>query len=225
MKRNVSLEEISDGRLYELNDMVRADCNGCAGCSACCRGVGNSIVLDPRDVFRLLSKLGGTFEDLMKDKIELHVEEGVILPNLKMVGASESCSFLNEEGRCAIHAIRPDICRLFPLGRYYVNQDYKYILQIHECAKANKSKVKVKKWIDTPELDKHRQFVLDWHFHVKAVQNYLNENQNDAKARAINMFLLQNFYTKPYDKQADFYLQFKERLAASDVFLTENGIN
>ena len=26
MRREVSLEEISDGRLYELNDMVKADC-------------------------------------------------------------------------------------------------------------------------------------------------------------------------------------------------------
>ena len=26
MKRNVTLEEISDGNLYEANDMVKADC-------------------------------------------------------------------------------------------------------------------------------------------------------------------------------------------------------
>ena len=31
MRREVSLEEISDGRLYELNDMVKADCQDCAG--------------------------------------------------------------------------------------------------------------------------------------------------------------------------------------------------
>ena len=29
MRREVSLEEISDGRLYELNDMVKADCQDC----------------------------------------------------------------------------------------------------------------------------------------------------------------------------------------------------
>ena len=34
MLRNCSLDEISDGRLYEANDMVKADCRGCEGCSA-----------------------------------------------------------------------------------------------------------------------------------------------------------------------------------------------
>lgn len=40
MRREVTLEEISDGRLYEANDMVKADCQGCSGCCECCRGMG-----------------------------------------------------------------------------------------------------------------------------------------------------------------------------------------
>ena len=47
MKRQVSLEEISDGRLYSKNDMVKAGCGGCKGCSDCCSGMGNSVILDP----------------------------------------------------------------------------------------------------------------------------------------------------------------------------------
>ena len=39
MKRNVTLEEISDGNLYEANDMVKADCQDCKGCSDCCQGM------------------------------------------------------------------------------------------------------------------------------------------------------------------------------------------
>ena len=31
MKRNVELSEISDGRLYTANDMVKADCFDCQG--------------------------------------------------------------------------------------------------------------------------------------------------------------------------------------------------
>lgn len=44
MERNVSMDEISDGRLYGLNDMVKADCRDCEGCSACCRGMGLSLI-------------------------------------------------------------------------------------------------------------------------------------------------------------------------------------
>ena len=46
MKRYVSLEEISDGRLYGGNDMVKADCHGCKGCHKCCTGMGNSVILE-----------------------------------------------------------------------------------------------------------------------------------------------------------------------------------
>ena len=135
MERQVDLKEISDGKLYGLEDMVRADCAGCAGCSACCRGMGNSVVLDPFDVYRLVNGTGIRFEGLLQNHLELNVVDGVILPNLKMAGASEACAFLSEEGRCTVHAHRPGICRIFPLGRYYENHDFKYFLQKDECVK------------------------------------------------------------------------------------------
>ena len=53
MKRKVDLNEISDGRLYSSGDMVKVDCHDCEGCSACCQGMGNSILLDPMDLWRL----------------------------------------------------------------------------------------------------------------------------------------------------------------------------
>ena len=65
MRRNVSLEEISDGKLYGLNDMVKADCQDCKGCCDCCTGMGDSVILDPLDVHRLSVNLGKTPEKLM----------------------------------------------------------------------------------------------------------------------------------------------------------------
>lgn len=84
MKRYVDMREISDGRLYGLNDMVKADCRDCEGCSACCKGMGNSIVLDPYDMYRLSAGLGILPEVLLAEKLELTVVEGLILPNLRM---------------------------------------------------------------------------------------------------------------------------------------------
>ena len=53
MRREVTLEEISDGRLYEANDMVKADCQDCKGCFDCCTVMGDSFVLDPLEVWWL----------------------------------------------------------------------------------------------------------------------------------------------------------------------------
>ena len=84
MKREVDINEISDGNLYGPNDMVKADCGDCKGCSACCHDMGDSIVLDPYDVYRLTTALQLSFEALLNDKIELNVFDGINLPQLKM---------------------------------------------------------------------------------------------------------------------------------------------
>lgn len=211
MERNISLDEISDGKLYTLNDMVKVGCNDCKGCSACCQGMGKSIILDPLDIYRLVAERNNTFEELLIDKIELNIVDGIIMPNLKMTGLSEKCAFLNEDGRCSIHTYRPGICRLFPLGRYYEEQSYKYFLQIHEC-KQRKIKIKVRKWIDTPDIRTNKQFVIDWHFFFKDLQEIIKTIQDDKMIKDINMYLLKTFYITPYDKNIDFYSQFHLRL-------------
>lgn len=211
MKRNVSLEEISDGRLYTANDMVKADCGDCAGCSACCHGMGESIILDPYDIYRLTTNLEMSFETLLSRYIELNVVDGIILPNLKMAGAQEACGFLDENGRCSIHAHRPGICRLFPLGRYYENGSFQYFLQTYECKKENRTKVKVKKWIDTPNLKQYEWFVNDWHEFLMKLEKRAMDTE-EAAAKQISMFLLQNFYVNPYDRAKDFYPQYEERM-------------
>ena len=200
MKRNVSLEEISDGRLYTSNDMVKADCGDCQGCSACCHGMGESIVLDPLDIYRLTTNLEMSFEALMNRYIELNVVDGIILPNLRMAGAQEACGFLDGNGRCSIHAHRPGICRLFPLGRYYEGDGFKYFLQTNECKKENRTKVKVKKWIDTPNLKQYEAFISDWHNLLMKLEERANDS-DEATAKQI----------KPYDRSVDFYPQYEER--------------
>ena len=218
MKREVDINEISDGKLYDANDLVKADCNDCKGCCDCCKGMGESITLDPYDVYRLITGLNVSFEILLADKVALDMYDGIILPHLNMNGPEEACAFLNEEGRCSIHAIRPGICRLFPLGRIYENGDFKYFLQVNECSNKNRTKVKVKKWIDTPELKKNEAFINQWHDYVNAVQNKVNSDMDEEMIRKINLFNLQHFYIEPYHAD-DFYTQFETRLAKAKAII------
>ena len=215
MERTIDLQEISDGKRYGANDMVRADCGDCAGCSACCRGMGSSIVLDPLDAYRLSEGLKMSFGELLSGPIELSVADGIILPNLKMAGEEEKCFFLNEAGRCQIHAFRPGFCRMFPLGRIYENGSFQYFLQVHECKKENRAKVKVKKWLDTPDLARYESFVNEWHYFVKKLQDALKEPQTREKAKPVSMALLKVFYLTPYQSGEDFYEQFSRRMRAN----------
>jgi len=218
MKREVDINEISDGKLYSANDMVKADCGDCKGCFACCQGMGESIILDPYDVFRLTKGLNISFEALLADKIELNVFDGMILPNLKMAGEKETCAFLNEEGRCSVHSIRPGICRLFPLGRIYKDNGFQYFLQVNECKNTNRTKVKVKKWIDTPDLKQNEKFILQWHDFVQEIQNKMMQASDDELFKKVNMFLLQQFFIERYHLD-DFYKQFEERLEKAKIIV------
>ena len=219
MRREVTLEEISDGRLYDANDMVKADCQDCKGCCDCCKGMGDSVILDPYDVCRLSRGLGKQPQELIGIVLELGVSDGNILPHLMMKGKEESCVFLNEEGRCSVHAIRPGFCRLFPLGRYYTEDGFKYIIQIHECAKKNRSKIKVKKWIDTPDLRQYEKFVADWHYFLLDVQEVLYNATDVQLIKNLNLYVVNRFYMKPYVENRDFYEQFDERLAEAKGIL------
>ena len=62
MKRQVTMEEISDGNLYTSNDLVKADCGDCEGCHACCTG---SMLLDALDIVGIFSGTGAGFENFV----------------------------------------------------------------------------------------------------------------------------------------------------------------
>lgn len=219
MQREIDMKEVSDGKFYGLRDMVKAGCEDCRGCSDCCRGMGNSIVLDPYDIYRLTTGLSMSFEALLESYIELNVADGLILPNLKMNKESNHCGFLNDRGRCSIHPLRPGMCRIFPLGRYYENGSFQYFLQVHECQKEPKTKVKVQKWIDTPDVKRNEQFINDWHYFLKHLSELLEASQEGQYHKTVSLFLLKNFYQKPYEKEQDFYEQFYERFSqAKNIF-------
>ncbi len=219
MKRECELSDISDGQLYHIEDLVNVSCNGCKGNASCCHGMGNSIVLDPFDIFRITSQYEISFEQLMVDKIELNVVDGLILPNLKMQENTEGCAFLNEKGRCTIHEYRPSICRIFPLGRYYENRTFHYILQINECKNTSATKMKVENWIDTKDIKTNEKFINDWHYFLNDVENLIKKTKDENQIRNITMYVLHLFYLKKYENQDDFYKQFYERLlSAKEAF-------
>lgn len=197
--------------LYSGNEMARLGCNECNGCSSCCRGMGQSILLDPYDIFQLQAGTEQNFAQLMQEKIELHVEDGLILPSLKMQDSADTCGFLNREDRCSIHAHRPGLCRLFPLGRNYDEKGLRYFLLEDACQIQNRTKIKIKKWLGIESLPKYEQFLIVWHDLRREVHTQIMERQSDTFTQKVNVKLLETFYQKPYDISRDFYSQFAER--------------
>lgn len=208
MRREVAERDLE--KLYDASDMAKIGCGGCAGCWDCCCGMGESIILDPLDAWRLVNGLQMEFPAILQQYLELQPVDGVILPNLRMMGEEEQCPFLNEQKRCAIHAFRPGLCRLFPLGRIYEDGGFRYFVQQQECRAHLKTKVKISKWLEIPDIKQYEKFVLEWHNLQENVQSLLREAKDEQLARDINVYLLESFYLKPYSGP-DFYGQFEER--------------
>ncbi len=184
----------TDGKFYELQELVRANCQDCVGCHDCCTGMGDTILLDPYDVWNLKKVTGLTMQELLESgKAALTVSGGLVLPHIQMDSKTDACPFLNVDGRCSIHAFRPGMCRLFPLGRNYENGKLNYILLTDECKKKNRSKIKVSQWIGINPSEKYHAFVLRWHDFRKYLTEVFKEAEED-EIKSLTMYVLQTFY-------------------------------
>jgi hypothetical protein len=84
--------------------VMKLDCETCA---ACCRD--NEVVLEPEDFERFAA---AERADLGKRPYTRKKGDRVVLRLLR----SRDCRHLEKDLRCGIYALRPDSCRVFPVG-------------------------------------------------------------------------------------------------------------
>ena len=241
MLRDRGIEEIYDGHFYAPDDMVPVGCGDCAGCSACCRNTGDSIILDPYDMYQLCLGAGKSFTDMIEREIEIRLVDGLILPNLmqhheelpdraeengnalsaadgpekpgSLALQGDHCPFLSAAGRCTIHPFRPGMCRLYPMGRYYPEQvaGFVYILQKDECVERDKTPVLLRDWLGVEDLARYEAYIADWHGFKKRAESAV-KGLTDRSRGSVTRYLLQIFFVHPYDTQMDFYPQYAARM-------------
>lgn len=208
----------TDGKFYELDQMVRVNCQECVGCHECCVGMGDTIVLDPYDIWMLKRATDMSAQELMnKGLISLKVADGLVLPYIQMDSKTDACPFLNVQGRCSIHTHRPGMCRLFPLGRNYEEGTLNYILLTDACPKKNRSKIKVGQWIGVRPETAYHEFVLRWHDFRKKVAGMFETAQGEEQ-KSFAVYVLQSFYLS-FDADPDeFFKVFMQKLDDVEQF-------
>ncbi len=222
MIRDKEIEEIYDGHFYGPDDMVPVGCADCAGCSACCRNTGDSIILDPYDMYLLSKGTGKIFTEMIEREIEIRLVDGLILPNIMQHREDASsqgpqddghdhCPFLSAAGRCTIHPYRPGMCRLYPMGRYYTDDGFCYILQKDECTDRAKTPVLLRDWLGYDDLPRYEAYIQNWHDFKKQAENAL-ELLTDKSRDSVTRYILQIFFVHPYQTDRDFYPQYGARM-------------
>ena len=218
MKRQIDLSEISDGKLYQIDDLCRLGCSDCLGCSSCCHDT-EGLILDPLDVARLVKASGRDFMSLIERELELSMVDEMLLPKMRM-DQRNACHFLDANGRCSIHPDRPGICRLFPLGRYYENDDYRYFLQTLECRKHDRYKLRIRDWLDEKDAEAYHDYIMSWHRFLKLMEEKLPLLTEESRS-SVTSYILKMFFLAPYQASeapgsefdtADFYSEYYARM-------------
>lgn len=63
-----------------------------------------------------------------------------------------------------------------------------------------------------PDIKRYEKFITYWHYFLKPLQEYAMDFEHGEKIKKLSMFILQQFYLKPYAADGDFYQEFYGRL-------------
>lgn len=116
--------------------------------------------------------------------------------------------------------VLPALCRLFPLGRSYDEKGLHYFLLEDACRIQNRTKIKIKKWLEVPALSQYEKFLAAWRDLRKEVQEQIIKRQSDNFTQKVNVQMLELFFQKSYDTEEDFYQQFEERKETADKLIS-----
>jgi Fe-S-cluster containining protein len=180
-------------------------------------------------MYMLTKGTGKTFTDMIEREIEIRLVDGLILPNLMQHHESDEtgersgredaldllsgdhCPFLSQAGRCSIHPFRPGMCRLYPMGRYYTEGGFRYILQKDECTDREKTSVLLQDWLGIENLARYESYILDWHDFKGQAEESLHILTQKSR-ESVTRYILQIFFVHPYEVKLDFYAQYDARM-------------
>ena len=86
--------------------------------------------------------------------------------------------------------------------------------------KQDRQKIKIKKWLDTPDIREYEKFITDWHYFLRDVWDALKrEGASGETVKQVNIYILKQFYMRGFNENQNFYAQFAERLAEVQAIL------
>lgn len=190
----------------------------CRACGKCCKNR-EDILFTPRDIYRIAKYLGKKTEEIIHTYCDCYIGEDSKIPIVRLVpkGPNKACPFLRDK-RCGIHAVKPVVCALFPVGRIYHTRnpqdeepEYKagYILQPIQCGSLTKNNT-VRQWLEKFDIPVDDEFYKEWTNAIIELSKLMREAGEKAPRSALGPVydvLGHLLYTR-YDTGEDFMSQF-----------------
>ena len=194
----------------------------CTECGKCCKQR-EDILLTPYDLNRIARYLNIEVGQVIQEYCVWYVGKSSRLPvvAMDMQGAEQKCPFL-ERRKCKIHAAKPTVCALFPLGRVGTSTNYsiRYILQPVHCG-TDEDEHTIREWLAGYGLEESEEWFRAWQKTIIPLSQRINGYADGLSDRMINMIgegLLNVLYVH-YNNDQDFMEQFHENVQKADAFL------
>ena len=200
----------------------------CRACGSCCRNR-DDILLSPQDLFRASQQLGMSPQEFFDKYCEGYIGHSSNIPIIRLrpketpylatfrdprKRATYTCPLLKND-KCIIHAEKPRVCSLFPLGRMYMHNTKEIVYGTNgsTCGKGGPS-CTVREWLalfKIPEKDeafiKWSNFIAEFSALGRKIQNWSEK----PKKIIWNAYLSMIYFT--YDGAKDFLPQFEKNVS------------
>ena len=194
----------------------------CTECGKCCKNR-EDILLSPYDLNRMARHLGIEMGQVIQDYCIWYAGQSSMLPvvTMRMRGPEKRCPFLKGK-KCGIHAAKPTVCALFPLGRVGSENDEQvhYMMQKVDCGAADEEH-SVQEWLAGYDLADSEKWFLEWQqvlIPLTKRMHALFSGFSREFIASVAEGLLVTLYVN-YDSKLDFMEQFRMNKEKANQFL------
>ncbi len=171
VKKMGAPESVVVPRKFGRNDKITFRCHPGVSCfTACCRSI--RINLTPYDIYRLVKRLGVSYDEFLREYTEPRSIDGTPLPipSIKLRDDEErTCPFVTPEG-CTVYTDRPATCRYYPVGmaimKHYekpVGEDFFILIKEDHCKGHEEDRVwTIGEWREDQGSDRYDEINQDW---------------------------------------------------------------
>ena len=195
----------------------------CTMCGKCCINR-EDILLTPKDIYGMSKELAVKPEEFFERYCETYIGDSSRIPivRLKPRGAIKKCPLLKDR-KCLVHASKPAVCAMFPIGRClrltrygnpleeFATERIEYIFTDPGCGDDTETHT-VREWLQDFHIPEEDEFFIKWHQIVFELGSCFREAEEKKYSDRLDMLWMVTFIGLylSYDTQKDFLSQFEE---------------
>lgn len=227
-----SIADNMDSMLIGLDEPFRFHCDQCGEC--CIHR--SDILLSPYDVYRIAKELNCLPSEVARNYGDVYIgpDSRVPLIRIQPRGSIERCPFMLNH-KCSIHAAKPTVCALYPIGRMIgpdpkvpcsedASPKIQYIFQEPDCGDKSETHT-VREWLNGFGIPVDDPIFVCWQNHfLKISMECRDAEKRLSKIKMEALWnLIFNLSYLNYNTEKPFEPQLEENMhllaAAMDIIL------